>query len=228
MATSTSSAFALQKPFEDPLAYLPCSTIVSYSKGAVIYTQDQPANTFYLVIAGKVKITRISDDGRPMLVDIYKPDDFFGESAFLNLVQRCEQATAIEDTRVMVWGSIQIEEIMEKRPKLAVAMVQVLGHRSLEFMRRVESFSLDDIGQRLAHSLIRFADRMGERQDDGSILMLPLTHETLAQYVGTSREIVTHYMNRLRRGGFVRYTRKNIVLYRDALKESVVQAAKAA
>jgi CRP/FNR family transcriptional regulator, cyclic AMP receptor protein len=58
--------------------------------------------------------------------------------------------------------------------------------------------------------------------------MLPLTHETLAQYVGTSREIVTHYMNRLRRGGFVRYTRKNIVLYRDALKESVLQASKAA
>src|SRR6185503_10528283 len=103
----------------------------SYSKGAVIYTQDQPANTFYLVIAGKVKITRISDDGRPMLVDIYKPDDFFGENAFLNLVQRSEQATAVEETRVMVWGALQIEEIMEKRPKLAVAMVQVLGHRSL-------------------------------------------------------------------------------------------------
>ena len=224
MATST-SAFALQKPFEDPLAYLPCSTIVSYSKGAVIYTHDQPANSFYLVIAGKVKITRISDDGRPMLVDIYKTDDFFGESAFLSLVQRGEQATAIEETRVMTWGATQIEEIMEKRPRLAVAMVQVLGHRSLEFMRRIESFSLEDIGQRLSASLIRFADRMGERQEDGSVQMLPLTHETLAQYVGTSREIVTHYMNRLRRNGYIRYTRKNIVLYRDALRESLRQAA---
>ncbi|HWC99262.1 MAG TPA: Crp/Fnr family transcriptional regulator [Candidatus Sulfopaludibacter sp.] len=224
MATST-SAFALQKPFEDPLAYLPCSTIVSFSKGAVIYTQDQPASSFYLVIAGKVKVTRVSDEGKPMLVDIYKPDDFFGEGAFLNLAQRSEQAHAIEETRVMVWGAVQIEEIMEKRPRLAVAMVQVLGQRALEFMRRVESFSLDDIGQRLSHSLIRFADRMGEPQEDGSVQMLPLTHETLAQYVGTSREIVTHYMNRLRRGGYVRYTRKSIVLYRDALRESMRQAA---
>lgn len=221
----SSFALATQKPFEDPLAYLPCSTIIAFAKGAVIYTQDQPAQKFYLVISGKVKITRVSDDGRTMLVDIYKPDEFFGEGAFLNLIQRAEQATAIEETRVMVWGSAQIEEIMEKRPKLALAMVQVLGQRSTEFMQRIESFSTDDIGRRLSQTLIRFADRMGERQEDGSIQMMAMTHETLAQYVGTSREIVTQYMNRLRRDGFVSYTRKSIVLYSDALRESIRLAA---
>ena len=221
----TTIAFAVQKPIEDPLAYLPCSSIVGYERGAVIYTQDQPADKFYLVISGKVKITRVSDDGRTMLVDIYRPDEFFGESAFLNLAQRAEQATAVEETRVMLWGSGQIEEIMEKRPRLALAMVQVLGQRSAEFMKRIESFSMDDIGRRLSQSLIRFADRMGQRCEDGSVQMPPLTHETLAQYVGTSREIVTQYMNRLRRQGFVRYTRKNIFLYREALRESMRQAA---
>ena len=125
----------------------------------------------------------------------------------------------------MMWGSAQIEEIMEKRPRLAVAMVQMLGQRSLDFVRRVQSFSTEDIGQRLSRSLMRFADRMGERQDDGGTRMLPLTHETLAQYVGTSREIVTHYMNRLRREGYVLYTRKNIVLYCEALRESQFRAA---
>lgn len=224
MATMT-SALPAQKPFEDPLAYLPCSTIVSFRRGAVIYTQDQPASQFYLVISGKVKISRVSDDGKPMLVDIYRPDEFFGEGIFLDLPQRGEQATAVEDTRVMVWGGAQLEEIMVKRPRLAVAMVQVLGQRSLGFLQRVESFSGEDIGQRLSRALIRFADRMGERQEDGGIRMLPLTHETLAQYVGTSREIVTHYMNRLRRQGFVLYTRRNIVVYRDALREAMRQAA---
>jgi CRP-like cAMP-binding protein len=218
-------ALAIQKPFEDPLAYLPCSTIVAYSKGTAIYTQDQPAQKFYLVISGKVRVSRVSDDGRTMLVDIYQPDEFFGESAFLNLTQRAEQATAMEETRVMVWGSGQIEEIMEKRPRLALAMVQVLGQRSTDFMQRIESFSTDDIGRRLSQTLIRFADRMGEKQDDGSIKMMAMTHETLAQYVGTSREIVTQYMNRLRRNGFVKYTRKSIVLYRDALRESIKLAA---
>jgi CRP-like cAMP-binding protein len=224
MATMT-SAMPAQKSFEDPLAYLPCSTIVSYSKGAVIYTQDEPANKFCLVISGKVKILRVSDDGSTTLVDIYRPDEFFGESAFLNLPHRTEQAIAIEETRIMMWNSAQIEEIMEKRPRLAIAMVQMLGQRSADFMRRIQSFSTDDIGRRLARSLLRFAERMGEPQEDGGIRMLPLTHETLAQYVGTSREIITHYMNRLRREGFVVYTRKNIVLYRDALRESVNRAA---
>src|SRR5579872_2537507 len=196
MAMST-TAFAVQKPVEDPLAYLPCSTIVAYEKGSIIYTQDQPASKFFLVISGKVKITRVSDDGRTMMVDIYRTDEFFGEGAFLNLNQRAEQATAIEETRVMVWSAQQIEEIMEKRPRLALAMVQVLGQRSGEFMLRIESLSMDDIGRRLSQALIRFAERMGEECEDGSVKMLPLTHETLAQYVGTSREIVTQYMNRL-------------------------------
>lgn len=224
MATMASTVPA-QKSFEDPLAYLPCSTIATYRKGAIIYTQDEPADKFCLVISGKVKILRVSDDGKPTLVDIYRPDEFFGESAFLSLPHRAEQAVAIEETRIMMWGSAQIEEIMEKRPRLAVAMVQMLGQRSLDFVRRVQSFSTEDIGQRLSRSLIRFADRMGERQDDGGIRMLPLTHETLAQYVGTSREIVTHYMNRLRREGYVLYTRKNIVLYCEALRESQFRAA---
>ncbi len=210
-----------QKAHEDPLAYLPCSSISTYRKGSLIYTQDEPANRFCLVISGKVKILRLSDDGKTTLVDIYRPDEFFGESAFLNSPQRAEQAVAVEESRVMTWSSGQIEEIMEKRPRLAVAMVQMLGQRSQEFVRRVQSFSTEDIGRRLSRSLIRFADRMGERQEDGGVRMLPLTHETLAQYVGTSREIVTHYMNRLRREGFVTYTRKHIVLYPEALRESL-------
>lgn len=226
MATMAPTAPA-QKTHEDPLAYLPCSSIVSYRKGSIIYTQDEPANKFCLVISGKVKILRLSDDGRTTLVDIYRPDEFFGESAFLNMPHRGEQAMAVEETRVMTWSSAQIEEIMEKRPRLAVAMVQMLGQRSLEFVHRVQSFSTEDIGRRLSRSLIRFADRMGERQEDGGLRMLPLTHETLAQYVGTSREIVTHYMNRLRREGYVLYTRKGIVLYRDALRDALNRAAAA-
>ena len=224
MATMT-SAFALQKPVEDPLAYLPCSEIVSYKRGTLIYTQDQPAAHFYLVIAGRVKVSRVSNDGTTMLVDIYRPDEFFGEGSFLSLEQCAEQAAAIDETQVMGWGAAQIKEIMEKRPLLALALAQVLGQRSLDFICRIESCAMDNIAVRLSKSLMRFADRMGERQEDGSLRMPALTHETLAQYVGTSREIVTQNMNRLRRKGFVRYTRKSINLYRDALGDSLRMAA---
>src|ERR1700685_2257082 len=99
MATSP-TVLAPQKPLEDPLAHLPCSSIVEYRKGQVIYNQDQPSTSIYLVIDGKVKVCRLADDGRQVVVDIYQPDEFFGESAFLGLAQRTEIAVALENTKV--------------------------------------------------------------------------------------------------------------------------------
>jgi len=204
---------------EDPLSHLPCSTILDYKKGQTIYDHDQPSHSVYLVIGGKVKVCRVTDDGRQVVVDIYQPDEFFGESAFLGNVQRAELALALEHTKVMTWSTSDIEDISMKRPKLAIAMMQLLVQRSVDFAQRIESFSVDNIARRLARTLIRFSERLGARQDDGSIQMIPFTHELLSQYVGTSREIVTHYMNQFRRQGYLRYSRKGIMLDRDAMKD---------
>lgn len=217
MAT-TSLPRASQKPLEDPLAHLPCSSILEYRRGQLIYDQQQPSTALYLVIDGKVKVSRLSDDGHQVVIDIYQPDEFFGESAFLNLEFRPEQATALENTKLMTWSAAEIEEIAAKRPRLAIALLQILAQRSLEFTHRIESFSVDNIARRLARSLIRFSERLGVAEADGSTRMTPFTHELLSQYVGTSREIVTHYMNSFRRQGFLRYSRKGILLYPEPFK----------
>ncbi|MGO4884454.1 MAG: Crp/Fnr family transcriptional regulator [Bryobacteraceae bacterium] len=209
------------------MAHLPCSTILEYKKGQSIYSQDQPSASLYLVIEGKVKVSRTSDDGHQVILDIYQPDEFFGESAMLNLPQRSEQACAMENTRLMSWSAAEIEDIVTKRPRLAVALLQILTQRTMEFGHRIESFSVDNIARRLARSLIRFSERLGTQEADGSVSLAPFTHELLSQYVGTSREIVTHYMNQFRRQGYLRYSRKGIVLYRDAFKEWLRQEARA-
>jgi CRP/FNR family cyclic AMP-dependent transcriptional regulator len=224
MATSPIQV-APPKPLEDPLAHLPCSSIVEYRRGQLIYNQDQPSTAIYLVIEGKVKVSRLADDGHQVVVDIYQPDEFFGESAFLNLAQRSEQAIAIENTKLMMWTTAEIEDIILKRPRLAVALLQILVQRTIGFTHRIESFSVDNIARRLARSLIRFSERLGSPEEDGSVRMVPFTHELLSQYVGTSREIVTHYMNQFRRQGYLRYSRKGIVLYRDAFREWLRQSA---
>ena len=65
---------------------------------------------------------------------------------------------------------------------------------------------------------------MGTPEGDGSTRMVPFTHEMLSQYVGTSREIVTHYMNQFRRQGYLRYSRKGLTIYRDAFREWLRQS----
>src|SRR4051812_37281586 len=214
-----------KKDLEDPLAYLPCSSIVEYRKHQLIYQRNQPSTSIYLVIDGKVKLSSLTENDKEVEVDIYQPDEFFGESAFLNLPHRYEQATALENTKLMTWTTAEIEGIVMKRPRLAVALLQMFVQRTVEFTQRIESFSVDNIARRLARSLIRFSERLGTAEGDGSIRMVPFTHELLAQYVGTSREIVTHYMNQFRRQGYLRYSRMGIILYRDAFAEWLRQEA---
>ncbi len=222
---STARVIAPQ-PLEDPLAHLPRSSVLEYRKGQNIYSEDEPATGIYLVIGGKVKVSRMAGDGRQVVLEIYQTDEFFGEPALLHLPQRREQATAMESSKLMWWSTEEIEDILSKRPRLAVALLQLLAQRTVEFGQRIESFSADNIARRLARSLIRFSERLGSPDPDGSMRLAPFTHELLSQYVGTSREIVTHYMNRFRREGYLRYSRKGIILYQDAFKEWLRQESR--
>ena len=122
-------------------------------------------------------------------------------------------------TKVMVWSATEIEQFATQRPKLGIALVQLLVKRSIDFGARIESFSMDTIARRLARSLVRFADRLGTEAEDGSVNMASLTHELLAQYVGTSREIVTHFMNRFRDQGLLSYSRNEMTVQTHALKD---------
>jgi CRP/FNR family cyclic AMP-dependent transcriptional regulator len=218
MATTTTLASMSQRVLEDPLAYLPCSVTQEFRKGLSVYSQGQPSTGIYLVMAGKVKLYRTSEaGGRQVLMDIYQTDEFFGEAALIG-APHTETAVALEKVQVMSWTTQDIERLAADRPKLALALLQLQVQRSADFCHRLESLAVDNIHRRLARTLLRFSERLGHPIQGGAVQMIPLTHEMLAQYVGTSREIVTHYMNQFRRDGYVRYSRKSTQLQADALK----------
>jgi CRP/FNR family transcriptional regulator, cyclic AMP receptor protein len=218
MLTMTQTALGGAKVLEDPLEYLPCSMILEFKRGQPIYTQNQPSTNLCLVISGKVKISRVSDAGNSVLVDIYQADEFFGESCLTDSFYP-ETADALERTQVMTWTTGEIERLAAERPKLALALLQLVIQRSIDFGHRIECFAVDTIGRRLARALVRFSDRFGHQTESGASEMLSFTHELLSQYVGTSREIVTHYMNLFRREGYVQYSRRSVVVNADAIKQ---------
>jgi len=191
---------------------------MNYSKGQVIYGSDSSPRNIYLVIKGTVGVSHMAEDGTAVLLDIVRADELFGESAFLGMAQRTERADALENAEVMTWTVSEIEDLVAKRPRLAVALLQVLVQRNAEYTRRIESFAIDSIARRLARSLLRFSQRLGTEEQGGSVSMIPLTHEMLSRYVGTSREIVTHHMNEFRKHGYVTYSRRGISLHGDTLR----------
>jgi CRP/FNR family transcriptional regulator, cyclic AMP receptor protein len=209
-------------PFEDLLAHLPVSSINGYPKGQIIYGPAKPSTDIYLVTSGKVKLSRIANNGIEVLLEIIRPDELFGQSGFLTVPHRSEQAMALENAKVMTWPISSMEDLVIRRPRLAVVLLQIFAQRTADFALRIESFAVDNIQRRLGRSLIHFSERLGTPSVDGSVRMMPLTHELLSQHIGTSREIVTLYMNQFRKEGYLRYSRQGIILYRDALAAAIV------
>ena len=223
MAGSTTS-IETQTHYEDVLAHLPASKTTAYDKGQMIYDLDRHPRSIYLVVNGAVGISHRAENGADVLLDIVRTDELFGESAFLEVQCPSERASAIEKAELMNWTVSEMEDLVTKRPRLAVALLQILAKRNAEYTRRIQSFAVDSVERRLARSLIRFSERFGVQEQGGSVWMMPLTHEMLSRYIGTSREIVTHNMNRVRKQGCVTYSRQGIRLHLDLLRKVLYES----
>jgi CRP/FNR family transcriptional regulator, cyclic AMP receptor protein len=208
---------------EDPLHYLSKKPLVEYKRGQIIYNEDQTANGIYLLASGRVMTIMPGSDGSDVVLDIVRSDQFFGLPGLLGASHRGERAEAMERSFVMFWPSVEIEEQIERYPKLGIALMQLTSFRIADLTDRIESMANEKTPERVARILLRFSKTLGQQQPDGAVQMPPLTHQTLSNCVGTSREIVTFHMNRLRQLGFLRYSRRGIEVYAEALRDRLRQ-----
>jgi len=204
--------------WDDPLALLPRTAVREYSKNQVIYDAQNRSEHLYLVIDGRVKVSRQGWDGKEVVLEFYQKDEFFGESGLLGTRQTGEQAVAVDGTSVMLWSVAELKQILLRTPALAPALLRVLAQKVSDARDRIESFCLDPLPRRLARALVGLAERLGEPDGENGTRLRPITHEQLARYLGTSREIVTQSMNRFRREGLLKYSRRGLEVDVAALK----------
>src|SRR4051794_22992728 len=211
---------------EDPLTYLPRKSVQEFAKRRVIYDAQQPCNQLFVVILGRVKVSNIGDDGSQMVARIISAEGLFGESSLMGAARRGEAAVPLDNVTLMSWSTGEIEAQIEREPRLGLALSQYLVRHCIELQDRIESMAVNKTPERVMLALIQLADALGTPMPDGATRVLALTHHTIAEYVGTSREIVTFQLNRLRRLGMLRYSRKHMDIYtrpmQDALRDQGV------
>jgi CRP-like cAMP-binding protein len=192
---------------------------VRFPRAAVIYRPGEPAESVFLISEGRVKLTRVAENGRESVLDIFRTGELFGELAVLGASNRREQATTLDDVTAGVCPAPEFRQRLDADAGLAGWFAQMLGKRLEDAYDRVQTLSFDSIPVRLVRVILRNANRFGSELEDGRIRVQPLTHEALAQQVATSREIVTHYMNDFRDKGLLEYSRKSIDIAPKRLAE---------
>src|SRR5581483_11507510 len=165
---------------EDPLTYLPRKPVQEFAKGRVIYDEHQPNNSLYVVIAGRVKIKSISDDGGQTVGRIVVAEGVFGEYVLVGVSPSSETATALDNATVMGWTRGEIEQYIEREGRLGLALSQYLVRQCIELQDRIESMASYKTPERVMLALIQLAENLGVLMPDGSMRVAALTHHTIA------------------------------------------------
>src|SRR5579884_3485806 len=130
---------------EDPLTLLPHTPVRAYKKNEVIYGPEDRVEALYLVVDGRVKVSRLAEGGKEVILDFYHKDDFFGETGFLGPDHHGEQAVALDKTSLMLWTIGELKRLMLRTPALGPALLRVLAQKISDANNRIESFCLDPI-----------------------------------------------------------------------------------
>ena len=152
---------------------------------------------------------------------IVRTEGLFGEPCLIAASRDGESATTLDNVMLMGWDRAEIEMRIEQEPRLGIALFEYMVHQCLELKDRIETMAVHKTPERVMLGLLQLATDLGTETEEGSTRVAHLTHDTIAEFVGTSREIVSCQMNRLRRLGLIRYSRRHLDVYSEAMLEEL-------
>jgi len=176
----------------------------SYQKNNMILMEDEFGDTFFIIASGSIKITRVSEDGREVILAMLGESEFFGEMSLLDGETRSANAIAIEESEVLILKRHDFLLFLERFPKIAISLLTEMAGRIRKSDQQIESLSLSDAEHRIGITLIRMAEELGTiRQGKVEISNLPYQQD-IANMAGTSRETVSRMMKILEDKGFIK------------------------
>jgi CRP/FNR family transcriptional regulator, cyclic AMP receptor protein len=194
-------------------AILAEARVVRYSEGTQIFAKGDPGNSMMAVLHGRVVISNPSQDGRQLVVTIFRESDVFGEIALLDGKERSADATAATDCELLVVPRRSLLRLLERQPELGIELMVVLCERLRRTNEQVEDFAFLDLEARIAKTLLRLV-RDETRQSPTSRLGLKISQRALGELVGGSRESVNKHLQDWKRSGIIAIE-KGSILIRD-------------
>lgn len=186
--------------------------VQAFPRGSLLMFEREPGERVMVLLSGRVKISQVGRDGRELVLSIRDPGDVLGELAFIDHQPRVASVTALEPVSALVITSRLFRSHLERTPRVAVALLEVITRRFRETTRkRAQLAELDTVG-RLAARIVELSERYGNPADGGVMVALPLSREELAAWTGASRTGVAHALQTLRELGWVETDRRRLVV----------------
>ena len=182
------------------------------SKGQALFLQGDPTDEMFLIKGGRVKLTKVLQNGNELTLDIRKAGDFVGENMFAEEGHYPVSAYCLEETLTCGFNRSQFERIVLDHPKIGLQVIKNLSVRISWLSSRVGSLALTNIEERLYRVLVNVAKEHGAKGPQGTIIQFPLTHEDLGFLTGAHRVSITRAIQSLKSAGKIIQQDKKMIL----------------
>jgi CRP-like cAMP-binding protein len=173
-------------------------------KGTFLFQEGTPSHELYIIRSGKVRISKITPDGRELTLRLCGQGDLIGELTLFNPSQRnIQSGKVIESGEVAVIYQMSLEEKLAKNPALALEFMKWMSLQNQKAQTRFRDLVLNGKKGAMYSTLIRLANSFGERNNNGITISLNVTNQELANFCGTSREVVNRFLSELRKNGII-------------------------
>ena len=181
-----------------------------YPRNSTIVEEGLPGDYMYILREGRVKVTKLSEDGREKILDFLDVGAFVGEMALLERAPRSASVKTLSAVRVLALSRNDFMGLLRKSPDLALAVIQVLSRRLRTVNDQASALSFQRVKDRTTGLLDRLAK---DSTSSGDRRATPaLTHQQIADMIGTSRETVTRVVKELKASGWLQQEGKRYLI----------------
>lgn len=189
-------------------------TVRRFTRGAALAHAGQLGDRVLVVLSGHVKLTRVTEDGRDVLLAIRGPGDLVGEQSAIDGLPRSASVVALDAVEALAFAPDDFLAYLVRTPDASMYVMRMLASRLRDADGKRVEFAAQDVVGRLAGRLVELCDRFGSSEGGGAILIeLPLTQEDLAGWVGASREAASRALQQMRGLGWVTTERRAITVH---------------
>ena len=182
------------------------------SRGTVVFNEGEQGDTLFILLAGKIKISRASADGRENMIALLGPGDLFGELSLFDPGPRTATAAALTDAELAALHHDALRPWLSTHPQVAERLLRVLARRLRRTNDAMADLVFTDVPGRVAKALLGLSERFGVKDPEGLRVKHDLTQEELAQLVGASRETVNKALADFAGRGWLRLDGRAVVL----------------
>jgi len=183
-----------------------------YRRRQAIHFPGDPADAVFVVRQGRVKISRLSEDGKEATLNLVGPHEPFGEGCLLDAPTRETLAEVLEPAQTLRISREELLPVLQAHPRFALAVAHLMSGRRRTAESRLEEMVFKTVRSRLAALLARLARNHGRATSGGILLDLSLAHQDLAGQIGSTRETTTLTLNEFKRGGLLRIDHCRILI----------------